>query len=150
MADKLTLIRPWSSVLCNIVLYSIGLYFHHQSHPQLGVVFALAASLHSFWRRKWQPTPVFLPGESHGRRSLVGCSPWGCTESDTTEATWQLHSFLELFSHCSPVAYWAPTNLGSSSFSVISFCLFILSFTLLWIRIFVIQELTRQYKSLII
>ena len=37
------------------------------------------------WRRKWQPTPVFLPGESHGRRSLVGCSPWGCEESDTTE-----------------------------------------------------------------
>ena len=41
------------------------------------------------WRRKWQPTPVFLPGESHGWRSLVGCSPWGRTESDTTEATWQ-------------------------------------------------------------
>ena len=40
-------------------------------------------------RRKWQPTPVFLPGESHGRRSLVGCNPWGRTESDTTEATWQ-------------------------------------------------------------
>ena len=38
------------------------------------------------WRRKWQPTPVFLPGESHGRRSLVGCSPL-LTESDTTEAT---------------------------------------------------------------
>ena len=30
------------------------------------------------WRRKWQPTPVFLPGESHGQRSLVGYSPWGC------------------------------------------------------------------------
>ena len=43
----------------------------------------------SVWRRKWQPTPVFLPGESLGRRSLVGCSPWGRTESDTTEATWQ-------------------------------------------------------------
>jgi len=41
------------------------------------------------WRRKWQPTPVFLPGESQGRGSLVGCSPWGRTESDTTEATWQ-------------------------------------------------------------
>ena len=40
------------------------------------------------WRRKWQPTPVFLPGKSHGQRSLVGCSPWGHTESDTTEATW--------------------------------------------------------------
>ena len=37
------------------------------------------------WRRKWQPTPVFLPGESQGRRSLVGCHLWGCTESDTTE-----------------------------------------------------------------
>ena len=37
------------------------------------------------WRRKWQPTPVFLPGESHGRRSLVGYSPWGRKELDTTE-----------------------------------------------------------------
>ena len=36
-------------------------------------------------RRQWQPTPVLLPGKSHGRRSLVGCSPWGCEESDTTE-----------------------------------------------------------------
>ena len=41
------------------------------------------------WRRKWQPTPVFLPGESQGRGSLVGCRLWGCTESDTTEATKQ-------------------------------------------------------------
>ena len=39
------------------------------------------------WRRKWQPIPVFLPGESHGRRRLVSCSPWAHTESDTTEAT---------------------------------------------------------------
>ena len=39
------------------------------------------------WRRKWQPTPVFLPGESQGWRSLVGCRLWGCTESDMTEAT---------------------------------------------------------------
>ena len=34
------------------------------------------------WRREWQPTLVFLPGESHGQRSLVGCSPWGRNESD--------------------------------------------------------------------
>jgi len=48
-------------------------------------------SLFSFmhWRRKWQPTPVFLPGESQGRGSLVGCHLWGRTESDTTEATQQ-------------------------------------------------------------
>ena len=36
-------------------------------------------------RRQWHPTPVLLPGKSHGWRSLVGCSPWGCTESDMTE-----------------------------------------------------------------
>ena len=39
------------------------------------------------WRRKWQPTPVFLPEESQGRGNLVGCRLWGRTESDTTEAT---------------------------------------------------------------
>ena len=39
------------------------------------------------WRRKWQPTPVVLPGESQGRGSLVGCRLWDCTESDTTEVT---------------------------------------------------------------
>ena len=42
------------------------------------------------WRRKWQPTPVLLPGKSHGQRSLVGYRPWGCKESDITEqlSTW--------------------------------------------------------------
>ena len=49
----------------------------------------LSLSLFTFmhWRRKWQPTPVFLPGESQGRGSLVGCRLWGRTESDMTEAT---------------------------------------------------------------
>ena len=37
------------------------------------------------WRRKWQPTPVSLPGKSHGQRSLEGCSPWGCKELGMTE-----------------------------------------------------------------
>ena len=44
-------------------------------------------------RRQWQPTPVLLPGEAHGRRSLVGCSPWGCEESNTNE---QLHFHFSL------------------------------------------------------
>jgi len=50
---------------------------------------ATSLSLFTFmhWRRKWQPTPVFLPGESQGRGSMVGCCLWGRTESDTTEAT---------------------------------------------------------------
>ena len=42
------------------------------------------------WRREWIPTPVFLPGESHGQRSLVDCSSWGCKESDVTE--WLTHT----------------------------------------------------------
>ena len=42
---------------------------------------------HANWRRKWQPTPVFLPGEAQGVGSLVGYRLWGCTELDTTEAT---------------------------------------------------------------
>ena len=41
------------------------------------------------WRRKWQATPVFLPGESQGRQSLVGCRLWGRTESDATEVTYR-------------------------------------------------------------
>ena len=47
----------------------------------------------TWWRRQWHPTPVLLPGESHGRRSLVGCSPWGLEESDTTE---RLHFHFSL------------------------------------------------------
>ena len=60
-----------------------------QSMGSLGVGHDWATSLSLFtfmhWRRKWQPTPVFLPGESQGRGSLVGCRLWCCTESDTTE-----------------------------------------------------------------
>ena len=49
------------------------------------------------WRRAWQPTPVFLPGESHGQRSLGGYSPWCCKELDTTE---QLHNLQHYVSSC--------------------------------------------------
>ena len=47
----------------------------------------------SAWRRQWHPTPVLLPGKSHGWRSLIGCSPWGRQESDTTE---RLHFHFSL------------------------------------------------------
>ena len=72
-----------SRFLCSIALYSIGPCFYHQSHPQLGGVFALALSL---------------------------------------------HFFLVIFLHWSPIACWTPTYLGSSSFSVLSFCFFIYSY----------------------
>ena len=56
---------------------------------RVGHNWVTSLSLFTFihWRRKWQPTPVFLPGESQGRGSLVGCCLWGGTELDTTEAT---------------------------------------------------------------
>ena len=58
---------------------------------RVGHDWATSLSLFTFmhWRRKWQPTPVFLLGESQGQRSLVGCCLWGHTQSDTTEVTWQ-------------------------------------------------------------
>ena len=58
---------------------------------RVGHDWATSLSLFTFmhWRRKWQPAPVFLPGESQGRGSLVGCCLWGRTESDMTEATSQ-------------------------------------------------------------
>ena len=62
---------------------------------RVGYNWAISLSLFIFthWRRKWQPTPVFLPGESHGWRSPVGGSPWGRKESDTTE---RLHFHFSL------------------------------------------------------
>ena len=67
-----------------------------QSMGSLGVGHDWSTSLSLFtfmhWRRKWQPTPVFLPGESQGRGSLLGCRLWGHTQSDVTEATYQLSS----------------------------------------------------------
>ena len=75
---------------------------------------ATSLSLFTFMhqRRKWQPTPVFSPGESQGRGSLVGCHLWGHTESDTTEATWQQHRLEST----APVALCAvPVNRVSHS-----------------------------------
>ena len=54
--------------------------------------FSLFTFMH--WRRKWQPTPVLLPGESQGRGSQVGCRLWGRTESDRTEVTWQYQIYI--------------------------------------------------------
>ena len=83
---------------------TLGLPVHHQllelaqthvhwvgdaiqpSHP-LSSPSPPAFNLSSHWRRKWQPIPVFLPGESQRQGSLVSCRLWGRTESDTTEVT---------------------------------------------------------------
>ena len=51
------------------------------------------------WTREWQPTTVFLPGEFHGQRSLVGYSPWGHKELDRTEQLTHIQSQTEVFLH---------------------------------------------------
>ena len=65
------------------------------------------------WRRKWQPTPIFLPGESHGQRSLVGYSPWGCKESDRNKYTHMQTFFGEM-------SLWIPCLLFSCQFLLLS------------------------------
>ena len=79
------------------------------------------------WRRKWQPTPVLLPGKSHGWRSLIGYSPWGRKESDTTE---RLHLVLVL---------WISTLSHFPLVSAVSWAILIgykmlLSCSILWAR----------------
>ena len=69
----------------NYVVCSLGMNLLLQELPKP----TMSYSVHyrtPIWRRAWQPTPVFLPGESHGQRSLTGYSPWHCKKSDTTEA----------------------------------------------------------------
>ena len=66
-----------------VLMNSALLRIHMKNYIQLSL--ALFTFMH--WRRKWQSTPVFLPGGSQGWRSLVGCHLWGPTESDMTEVT---------------------------------------------------------------
>ena len=74
---------PWTEEPSGLQSTGVGLRVGHDSVTSLSVF----TFMH--WRRKWQPTPVFLPGESQERRSLVGCHLWGRTELDTTEVTQQ-------------------------------------------------------------
>ena len=77
-AEASSLLFPFS--LKNTTLFRIGLH--------VKILILIGDSRAKRGRRQWHPTPVLLPGKSHGWRSLVGCGPWGLEESDTTE---QLH-----------------------------------------------------------
>ena len=59
------------------------------------------------WRRKWQPTPVFLPGKSHGQQSLEGYSPWSGKESDTTE---HARTYIPISSSSFPPSFPFPSS----------------------------------------
>ena len=78
---------------CFYYLFTLSLVF--STFILLYLVWYFFAGIHQVFirRRQWHPTPVLLPGESHGWRSLVGCSPWGREESDTTE---RLHFHFSL------------------------------------------------------
>ena len=80
MSTSLSLFVPASLTLCLCLSRYIYTYTYKEMLVQ-------SLSREDPLRRAWQPTPIFLPGESHGQRSLVGYSPQGLTKSDTTEAT---------------------------------------------------------------
>ena len=69
---------------------------------------ALPLARGGYGRRQWHPTPVLLPGKSHGWRSLVGCSPWGHEESDTTERRLSLFTFMHWRRKWQPTPVFLP------------------------------------------
>ena len=86
-----TVFQTFSWLLCLIwssAISDLWCYYYDSLKPQTLVSIFLAIKYSLIRRRQWHPSPVLLPGKSHGPRSLVGYSPWGREESDTTE---QLH-----------------------------------------------------------
>ena len=77
----------WGPSLLSIMLRMIQYFGTHmvKNLPVMQKTQVRSLGQEDPWRRNWQPTPVFLPGESHGQRSLVGYSPWGHKKLDTTE-----------------------------------------------------------------
>ena len=84
---------PWVTLEVNDAPF---LLFNDPGRPNLRIISwssFLQSPKPSHEEGHWHPTPVLLPGKSHGQRNLVGCSPWGCKESDTTE---RLHFHFSL------------------------------------------------------
>ena len=77
--------RPWQDTVLGVTKSQTRLSTPTHNHIHMYIYW--------IWRRQWQPTPVLLPGKSHGRRSLVGYNPWGLEESDMTE---RLHFHFSL------------------------------------------------------
>ena len=98
------------------------------------------------WRGKWQPTPVFLPGESQGQGSLVGCHLWGRTESDTTEAMQQQQQQQQqqcVYINNKLLSYLSPFPFGNLKF-VFYVCGFI-CFVNKFICIFYLESTYKWY-----
>ena len=91
--------RPWQDTVHGVTKSQTGLSTPTHNHIHMYIYW--------IWRRQWQPTPVLLPGKSHGPRSLVGYNLWGFEESDTTE---QLH-FHFYFHH-----WWTQMQKSSTKY----------------------------------
>ena len=95
---------------------------------RVGHDWATSLSLFTFmhWRRKWQPTPVFLPGESQGKGSPVGCRLWGRTESDTTKVMQQQHVYyIDVYIFvCTCIVSMMSTCLSLQTHTIWSLCLY--------------------------
>ena len=78
--------------ICPGGVYAVKLQLGHRRRPDGQTTLVLLILLEVLVvRRQWQPTPIFLPGNSQGRRNLVGCSTWGGTESDKIDFTFTFH-----------------------------------------------------------
>ena len=99
-------------ILIYVGIYAIGLSIHCDILIKfwfLKLIIDLEAE------KEWHPTPVLLPGKSHGWRSLVGCSPWGREESDTTERlhfTFHFHALEKEMATHSTVLAWRIPGMG--------------------------------------
>ena len=100
----------WRILLDRILLFSIKP--QHESAIGMHISRPFWTSLPLSRRRRWHPTPVLLPGESHGRRSLVGCSPRGREESNTTERL-HFHALEKEMATHSSVLAWRIPGTGS-------------------------------------
>ena len=94
--DFLKIIYCIYSLLISFLVYFLVVFFKSKEYNE-HLKFKITLNLYDFSlsmrRRQWHPTPVLLLGKSHGWRSLLGCNPWGCLESDTTE---RLHFHFSL------------------------------------------------------
>ena len=101
--DSLISLPSWWPQACHFL--SLGLSFLILNKGQ-----QYTFSAPFLWRRQWHPTPILLPGKSHGWRSLVGCSPWGHEELDTTERLhFHFHALeKEMATHSSVLAWRIP------------------------------------------
>ena len=105
---------------------------------RVGHDWATSLSLFTFmhWRRKWQPTPVFLPGESQRWGSLVGFRPWGRTESETTEVTQQQEQQLLIHQKFDDVYLYELSRISSLQFSSVQSLSRVRLFATPWIAAF--------------